>query len=311
MSDSPSPNERLKEAARLGDIGGIRAAVADGADDLGEAVSTAVRYSRVNAFFYLLELGADPNKGIFYLKQDSEISNYYFDKIFSKTPPDWRALLGALSNDQSKNVERLLKMEISVGNAGYDLLQEATKRSPKSLDLLLQTNLFSRYERLCACEDAVENGKCDSVKIFLQRGICLGRRQEDLFWAAIDRHCFDVVRVLLENGKNLPCYQSSAMMTAIGGFHLPNKKEEFLKRKEEIESTLRLFLDNGANPLAFDEETLEQLPPRNRRIVIRLLQEYLDPAVVESVGGPWWTRWLPKPRKKRRGPQPSRRRKNL
>jgi hypothetical protein len=66
--------------------------------------------------------------------------------------------------------------------------------------------------------------------------------------------------------------------------------------------------DQGASPFAFDEETLEQLPERNREIVIRLLEEYADPEEVAAVGGPWWTDYLPKkpkPRARRKKSPPT------
>lgn len=63
-----TPTERLFDAAATGDIGAIRAAVADGADPQADracagwsrstAVSTAAREGHLNAVSYLVSLGA-------------------------------------------------------------------------------------------------------------------------------------------------------------------------------------------------------------------------------------------------------------
>jgi ankyrin repeat protein len=62
-----TPNDVLGEAAKLGDIGGIRAALADGADiharvfqDL-QPLAVAVRYGHLTAIHYLLDQAADIN----------------------------------------------------------------------------------------------------------------------------------------------------------------------------------------------------------------------------------------------------------
>lgn len=54
-------NHQLMEAARLGDIGGIRAALAKGADDLTHALLEAIQNECAQAVGYLIDNGANIN----------------------------------------------------------------------------------------------------------------------------------------------------------------------------------------------------------------------------------------------------------
>jgi hypothetical protein len=59
--DAGEANEKLRDAAERGDIGGIRAAMAEGADNLNWALFAATEAGEATAVAYLLDCGADPN----------------------------------------------------------------------------------------------------------------------------------------------------------------------------------------------------------------------------------------------------------
>jgi hypothetical protein len=62
MNTSTLPsNEALLDAAKRGDIGGIRAALADGAQNLNGALFAAAREGHATAAGYLVDRGADPH----------------------------------------------------------------------------------------------------------------------------------------------------------------------------------------------------------------------------------------------------------
>jgi ankyrin repeat protein len=169
-------NHRLWNAARSGDIGGVRSALADGANNFGEALVEASRNNFLAAAAYLLDRGADVH--------------------FSDDLP----LRRAAEHGHAETVRLLLERGANIhAHDEYALNQAAVNGQPETVRLLLDQGadaFFNTDHVLCW---SARYGQAEVVRLLLERGVRDTRGQARQ-WAA-ERGHVKVVALLEETER--------------------------------------------------------------------------------------------------------------
>jgi hypothetical protein len=146
-------NDRLFRAAERGDIGGLRAALTDGADKIDLALQSAAKEGWALATAYLLDQGANPNVFLGYCLAAAagggylEIVQQLLDRGADPNARSAYALAWAAERDHAEIVETLLDHGANI-HAGDDwaLREAAAAGCPRTVPLLLRrgANVLAR-----------------------------------------------------------------------------------------------------------------------------------------------------------------------
>jgi ankyrin repeat protein len=178
-------NAALWEASRQGDIGGIRAALADGADGLDTALIQAAKNGHVAAIHYLIDHGAAPDG----LRDAAPI-------VWAASWGHFKAVELLLDSGASPNAEAFLG---SWGRLISCASQEAIQNHYEEIARLLLRRGASPSKALDA---AAKEGLVEIVQLALKAGAPLHSKSSALHQAATEGHV-EVARALLKAGVDL------------------------------------------------------------------------------------------------------------
>jgi hypothetical protein len=170
-STAADPNRDLWNAARLGDIGGVRAALADGAGNLGEALVECARNNLLQGAADLLDRGADVGFG------------------------DGLPLRRAAEHGNADMVRLLLERGANVhADNEYALQQAAVNGHAETVRVLLDAgaDLFFQVDFMLAWP--ARYGQAEVVRLLLGRGL-RDKRGFARRWAS-ERGHLDVIALL-------------------------------------------------------------------------------------------------------------------
>jgi ankyrin repeat protein len=178
-------NERLLRAARDGDIGAMRAAIAEGADDLNQALIRAAGEGRALAASYLLDAGADihfasPLSAVYSdalaaasAGGHSETARLLIERGARASHPNGFALRCAASSGDLETARVLLDAGAVINPqsaAETPLRRAASEGDAAMMELLIErgANIHARGE--IALAYAARNGHREAAQLLLDRG---------------------------------------------------------------------------------------------------------------------------------------------